>query len=222
MIFTDRREAGRALAKLLKDFADRKDVLVLGVPRGGVPVAYEVATALGVPLDIFVLRKLGVPGHEELAFGAIGSGGVRILNVDIVEKLGISEADIAAVTKEEVAELMRRERLYRGDRVPLEVQGQTVILVDDGVATGASLRAGIQAMRKLRPAAIVVATPVAPRTTCKELRQEVEELVCAQIPEPFFGVGQFYEDFSQVTDAEVIELLKHAWGTRIKTKSHAA
>jgi len=222
MIFTNRQEAGRVLAEHLEKYADREDVIVLGVPRGGVPVAFEVAAALHVPMDIFVLRKLGVPGHEELAFGAIGSGGVRVLNTDVVNKLGVSEGEIAAATKKETQELERRERLYRGNRPPLNVERYTVILIDDGIATGASLRAAIQAIRKLKPAALVVATPVAPRNTVHSLRHEVDELVCTKIPDPFYGVGQFYEDFSQVSDEEVIELLKRARHPREAARTHAA
>lgn len=210
MKFRNRQEAGRQLAERLQKYANREDVLVLGVPRGGIPVAFEVAMKLRVPLDIFVLRKLGVPGHEELAFGAIGSGGVRVLNRDVVTHLGITELEIAEVTKVEQEELERRERHYRGNRPPLDVRGQIVILVDDGIATGASLRAAIHAIRKMRPAALVVATPVAPRATCNLLRQEVDELVCAAVPEPFYEVGQFYEDFSQVSDKEVVQLLDRA------------
>jgi len=222
MIFSNRQEAGRVLAERLEKYANREDVIVLGVPRGGVPVAFEVAKMLQAPLDIFVLRKLGVPGHEELAFGAIGSGGVRVLNTDIVNKLGVSELEIAAATKEKTKELERRERLYRGNRPPLHVEGHTVILVDDGIATGASLRAAIQAIRKLKPTALVVATPVAPRTTFQSMRHEVDELVCAEIPDPFFGVGQFYEDFSQVSDEQVIELLERARRPRVVAKTNAA
>ena len=222
MIYRNREEAGRELAVRLGKYANREDVIVLGVPRGGVPVAFEVASELNVPLDIFVLRKLGVPGHEELAFGAIGSGGVRILNPDIVHKLGITELDIAAATQEEGKELERREKRYRGNRPPLHVEGLTVILVDDGIATGASSRAAIHAVRKLRPAAIVLATPVAPHRTCELLRQEVDELVCARMPEPFYGVGQFYKDFSQVSDEQVIELLERASQQLSKKKTHAA
>jgi predicted phosphoribosyltransferase len=181
-----------------------------------------VATALEVPLDIFVLRKLGVPGHEELAFGAIGSGGVRILNADVVDRLGISELEVAAVTQEETKELERRETRYRGSRPPLDVRGRTVILVDDGIATGASIRAAIHAIRKMRPAAIVVATPVAPRATCNLLRREVDELVCAESPEPFYGVGQFYQDFSAVSDEEVVALLDPAVLEKRRSKEAAA
>jgi len=222
MIFTNRQEAGRVLAGRLEKYANREDVIVLGVPRGGISVAFEVAKALQAPLDIFVLRKLGVPGHEELAFGAIGSGGVRVLNADVVNKLGVSELEIAAATKEETRELKRREHLYRGTRPPLNVQGYTVILVDDGIATGASLRAAIQAIRKLKPTALVVATPVGPSSTLHSLGHEVDELVCAEIPEPFFGVGQFYGDFSQVSDEEVIGLLERAQHPRAATKTQAA
>jgi putative phosphoribosyl transferase len=212
MIFRNRREAGQRLALRLEKYADRSDVIVLGVPRGGIPVAFEVAASLKAPLDIFVLRKLGVPGHEELALGAIGSGGVRVLNSSVIEQLGISELDIAAVTKAETEELHRRERLYRENRPPLDVRGRTVILVDDGIATGSSLLAAVHAIRQMKPAAIVVATPVAPRTTRNRLAKEVDDVVCVEMPEPFYGVGQFYADFSQVSDEEVNELLRRSWG----------
>jgi putative phosphoribosyl transferase len=210
MIFTNRTEAGQKLAGRLRKYASRKDVIVLGVPRGGVPVAFEVATALGAPLDVFVLRKLGVPGHEELAFGAIGSGGVRVLDLDIVEGLGISELDVELVTAAEREELNRREREYRGNRGPLDVSGMIAILVDDGIATGSSMRAAIRALRQMKPARIVIATPVAPASTCNRLKFDVDELVCVEMPEPFYGVGQFYADFSQVSDGEVNELLDRA------------
>jgi putative phosphoribosyl transferase len=210
MIFTNRTEAGRRLASRLKKYANREDVIVLGIPRGGVPVAFEVATALRAPLDVFVLRKLGVPGHEELAFGAIGSGGVRILDMDTVEGLGISSLDIELVTRMERKELERRERAYRGGRPSLNVKGLTAILVDDGIATGSSMRAGVRALRQLKPASVVIATPVAPASTCNRLRREVDELVCLETPEPFYGVGRFYRDFSQLSDEEVNELLDRA------------
>jgi predicted phosphoribosyltransferase len=210
MIFRNRQEAGRRLAAYLGKYANRQDVMVLGVPRGGVPIAFEVAIALNLPLDVFVLRKLGVPGHEEFAFGAIGSGGVRVLDRDVVEYLGLSNLIIEAVTRAERAELARREQTYRGGRPPLDVRGQTVILVDDGIATGASLTAGVRALRQMQPAAIVIAAPVAPQTTVNRLRREVDDVVCAEIPETFFGVGQFYADFSQVSDEEVNELLQRA------------
>jgi putative phosphoribosyl transferase len=222
MIFKNRQEAGRRLASRLGKYANREDVIVLGVPRGGVPIAFEVATTLNLPLDIFVLRKLGVPGHEELAFGAIGSGGVRVLNASVVEQLGISDLDIALVTRAEREELERRERLYRGNRPPLDVHGRTVILVDDGIATGSSLRAAIHALRQMKPAAVVIATPVAPQETCNRLRQEVDELVCVEMPEPFYGVGQFYHDFSQVSDEEVNELLDSDVGQRGEQQYHDA
>jgi putative phosphoribosyl transferase len=210
MIFRNRQEAGLKLASRLGKYANRKDVIVLGVPRGGVPVAFEVATTLNLPLDIFVLRKLGVPWHEELAFGAIGSGGVRVLNESVVEEFGISDVEIALMTRAEGEELERRERLYRGSRPPLAVLGRTIILVDDGIATGSSIRAAIQALRQMKPAAIVVATPVAPQETCNRLQHEVDELVCVEMPEPFYAIGEFYNDFSQVSDDQVNELLDSA------------
>jgi len=210
MIFTNRKEAGIELARLLTRYASRPDVIVLGVPRGGVPVAFEVAAALRAPLDIFVLRKLGVPGHEELAFGAIASRGIRILDSDVINGLGLSQLDIELVTAEEKQELQRRELTYRGGRPALDVQGFVVILVDDGIATGSSIRAAIRAIRQMNPARIVIATPVAPASTCNRLRSEVDELVCAETPEYFYGVGQFYEDFSQVSDEDVKELLDRA------------
>ena len=210
MLFTNRTEAGQELARHLSKYSNRPDVIVLGVPRGGVTVAFEVATALRVPLDVFMLRKLGVPGHEELAFGAIASRGVRVLNPYVIEGLGLSQLDIELVTSAEKQELKRRERIYRGGRHSLDVSGLTVILVDDGIATGSSIRAAIRALRQMNPARIVVATPVAPASTCNRLRSDVDELVCVEMPEPFYGVGQFYGDFSQVSDEEVIELLDRA------------
>ena len=211
MIFTNRVEAGRMLAERLKPFAHRKDVIVLGIPRGGIPVAFEIAEALGAPLDVFVARKLGVPGQEELAFGAIASGGVRVLDPEIIEATGISETDIAEVTARERIELERRERLYRGSRPPLDVGGRTAILVDDGIATGSSIRAAISALRHLKPARLIVAAPVAPAATCEQLRTEVEDLVCVDMPRSFRAIGEFYEDFSQVTDQEVTDLLRRGW-----------
>lgn len=218
MIFANRAEAGRRLAESLKKYADRDDVIVLGAPRGGVPVAFEVATRLGVPLDVFVMRKLGVPGHEELAFGAIASGGVRILNRETIEVLGLTGLDIERVTAKEKLELERREIAYRAGRPPLDVSGLIVILVDDGIATGSSMRAAIRALRQRNPAVLVVATPVAPHSTCDRLGSEVDELVCLEMPEPFYGVGQFYDDFSEVSDEEVTDLLDRAW-SRAETKS---
>jgi len=215
MIFANRTEAGRGLAQRLKKYANRDDVIVLGAPRGGVPIAFEVATALHAPLDVFVLRKLGVPGREELAFGAIASGGVRVLDRRTIEGLGITGLDIERVTQAERQELERRERAYRGGRPPLDVTGMVVILVDDGIATGSSMWAAIRALRLMKPARIVIAVPVAPPSACDLLLPEVDEFVCLEMPEPFFGVGQFYEDFSQVSDEEVKELLGSAsWQLR--------
>ena len=207
MIFQNRAEAGQRLAAHLTKYANRANTIVLGVPRGGVPVAFEVATELNLPLDVFVLRKLGVPGHEELAFGAIGSGGVRVLDPEIIKTVGLSDLVIDMVTAAERTELARRERIYRGGRAPLDVRGKTVILVDDGIATGSSLRAGVRALREMQPAAIVIAAPVAPQSTIDRLKREVDDVVCVAVPEMFYGVGQFYEDFSPTPDEEVNELL---------------
>jgi putative phosphoribosyl transferase len=215
MMFANRTEAGRSLAWRLEKYANRNDVVVLGIPRGGVPVAFEVAEALRAPLDVFLLRKLGVPGHEELAFGAIASGGVRVLDRAIIQELPISTAAVETITAKELKELKRRELAYRGDRLPLAVDGQTVIVVDDGIATGASLLAGIRALRQLRPAKIVIAVPVAPPSTCERLEYEVDELICLEMPQSFHAVGQFYKDFSQVSDEEVIELLKRNLHTAV-------
>jgi predicted phosphoribosyltransferase len=205
--FRDRHDAGRLLAAKLAPYANRSDVLVLALPRGGVPVAYEVARALGAPLDVFVVRKLGVPGQEELAMGAVATGGVRVLNPEAVRGLRIPASVIDAVTEQELQELARRERLYRGDRPPPDVRGRTVILVDDGLATGATMHAAIQALRQREPAHIVVAVPIAAPETCETLRAEVDDVVCAVTPEPFHAVGLWYEDFSQTTDEEVRDLL---------------
>jgi predicted phosphoribosyltransferase len=205
--FHDRREAGRVLAGNLTAYANRPDVRVLALPRGGVPVAYEVARTLGAPLDVFVVRKLGVPGHEELAMGAVATGGVRALNHDVVEGLRIPPSVIDAVTEREQEELARRERLYRGDRPPPDVYGKTVILVDDGLATGATMHAAVAALRQQAPARIVVAVPVGAPETCESLRAEVDGVVCAVEPESFHAVGRWYDDFSQTTDDEVRALL---------------
>jgi putative phosphoribosyl transferase len=210
VIFENRTDAGRRLARLLAEYSNRRDVIVLGIPRGGVPIAFEVATVLKAPLDVVVSRKLGVPWQEELAFGAVASGGVRILDTEIVEALGIPDSEIERITAAVKMEVERRERAYRGDRPPLEVERFTVILVDDGIATGASMRAAISALRQLKPARLVVAVPVAPVTTCNRLRREADQLVCVHMPESFLAIGQFYEDFSQVTDAEVSNLLQRA------------
>ena len=209
-LFTDRRHAGRVLASKLGYYAERPDVIVLALPRGGVPVASEVAHALGAPLDVLVVRKLGVPGHEELAMGALASGALCILHVELLAHLGISHEDIAGIIRKEKLELQRRERAYRGERPPLDVSGRTVVLVDDGLATGSSMRAAIQSLRKQGPARIVVAVPVAAPETCRDLSAEADEVVCAATPQPFCAVGLWYEDFSQTTDREVSELLAAA------------
>lgn len=209
-LFKNRIDAGRRLAARLNAYAHRTDVLVLGLPRGGVPVAFEVGQALDAPLDVFVVRKLGVPGHEELAMGAIASGGVRVLNDNVVGPLRIPNDVIEWVSARERAELERREQAYRGDRGALDVRGHTVILVDDGLATGSTLRAAIQALKKLQPARIVVAVPVAARSACLELRALVDEMVCVETPEPFGAVGLWYQDFTQTSDTEVHDLLARA------------
>lgn len=205
--FRDRREAGRLLAARLTAYANRPDVLVLALPRGGVPVAYEVARALGAPLDVFLVRKLGVPGQEELAMGAVATGGVRVINNQIVHALRIPDHMIDMVAAKEQEELARRERLYRGDRPPPDVRGRIVILVDDGLATGASMHAAITALRQHQPARIVVAVPTAAPETCEALRAQVDDVICAITPEPFYSVGLWYGDFSQTTDEEVKDLL---------------
>ncbi|HEY0799823.1 MAG TPA: phosphoribosyltransferase family protein, partial [Steroidobacteraceae bacterium] len=205
-LFRDRRDAGRQLAERLRAYANRADVIVLALPRGGVPVAYEVARALRVQLDVFVVRKLGVPGYEELAMGAVATGGVRVLN-DVVKRLGIPDFIVDTVAAEERQELARRERLYRGGRPPPDVRGRTVILVDDGLATGATMLAAIQALRQQQPGRMVVAVPTASPDTCEQMRKEVDDVVCAMTPEPFHAVGQWYHDFSQTTDEEVRALL---------------
>src|SRR5918999_115065 len=210
MLFRDRTDAGKRLATQLADYADRADVLVLALPRGGVPVAFEVAEALRAPLDIFLVRKLGVPGHEELAMGAIATGGVRVLNEDVVDNLRIPGEVVDAVAADELRELERRERAYRGDRPAPDVRGKTVILVDDGLATGSTMRAAAAALRQQQPARIVVAVPVSAPQTCDEYKMGVDEIICAVTPEPFQAVGLWYEDFSQTTDEEVRELLARA------------
>ena len=209
-LFRDRRDAGRKLAQKLTAYAGRTDIIVLALPRGGVPVAYEVALALHAPMDIFIVRKLGLPGHEELAVGAIASGSARVLNEEIIGYLNISEAVIDAIAQRELQELERRERAYRGDRPPLHVEGRTIILIDDGLATGASMRAAIAGLRAQNPAHIVVAVPTAAPETCEALEPEVDQMICATTPEPFYGVSRWYEDFSQTTDEEVKMLLEEA------------
>jgi predicted phosphoribosyltransferase len=206
MLFRDRREAGRVVGERLAALAGRPDVVVLGLPRGGVPVAWEVARRLGAPLDVFVVRKLGFPGHEELAMGAIASGGVRVLNPEVMA-YGVSREDIDRVTAVEELELERRERLFRGDRRAIPVAGRTVILVDDGLATGSTMRAAVRALRRKDARRIVVAVPVAAASTCAEMEEEADEVVCAATPEPFRAVGLWYDDFTQTTDDEVRELL---------------
>lgn len=206
-LFRDRREAGRALARRLASYAGRADVIVLALPRGGVPVASEIARALDVALDVFLVRKLGVPGHEELAMGAIASGGARVLDSEVVKVYRVSDEEIARVAAAESRELVRREHAYRGDRPPLDFSGRTVILVDDGLATGSSMRAGLAALRRLSPARIVIAVPVAPRSTLSALAGLADETVCLATPEPFHAVGMFYDDFGQVGDKEVRDAL---------------
>jgi putative phosphoribosyl transferase len=209
-LFQDRVTAGKFLATKLTEYTNRRDVLVLALPRGGVPIGFEVAQALHVPLDVFIVRKLGVPGHEELAMGAIATGGVRVLNQDVVQALHIPSYVIDRVAVAELRELARREREYRDDRPPPDVRDQTVVLVDDGLATGSTMRAAVQALRRQHPARIVVAVPTAAPETCDEFRSEVDQIVCAVTPEPFYGVGAWYQDFAQTTDEEVHDLLRRA------------
>ncbi len=210
MRFRDRDEAGELLGRdLARRLATRDDVVVLALPRGGVPVGYAVARALGAPLDVFIVRKLGVPGHEELAMGAIASGGVRVLNQDVLNYLPVSQKMIDAVAAREQQELERREREYRGARPPLDVKGKSVIVVDDGLATGSTMRAAVAALRKMEPKRIIVAVPVAAESTCNDFRAEGigDDVVCLRTPEPFQAVGLWYSDFAQTTDEEVHELL---------------
>ena len=206
--FTDRRDAGRVLASRLATYAGRDDVTVLALPRGGVPVAHEVASALGVPMDVFLVRKLGTPGHRELAMGAIASGGVRVLNPDVVQWYGISEPAIERIVREEQEELSRRERAYRGDRPAPDLANRIVILIDDGLATGSTMRAAAQAVRAQNPARVVIAVPVGAPQTCGELGAVADEVICALTPEPFSAVGQWYVNFAQTDDDEVRELLQ--------------
>ena len=208
--FRDRKDAGRVLAARLQAYANRPDVVVLALPRGGVPVAFEVARALNAPLDVFLVRKLGTPGQAELAMGAIATGGVRVLNPSVVDYLRIPAHVIDRIAAEEQEELERRERAYRDDRSPIEVRDRTVILVDDGLATGSTMRAAVQALKQQKPARIIVAVPVAPPSTCDQLRAEVDEVVCPLSPEPFDGVGRWYESFRQTSDAEVRWLVEEA------------
>ena len=210
MIFEDRTDAGRVLAASLGEYSGRADVLVLALPRGGVPVGYEVARELAVPLDVFVVRKLGVPGQEELAMGAIASGGVRVLNREVVDALAIPTATIDAIARREQIEVTRRETQYRGSRPPVNVRGKIVILVDDGLATGSTMRAAGEALRRMEPAKIVIAVPVAAAATCNSLRGVADEVICTQKPEPFFAVGQWYQNFEQITDGEVRHWLEQS------------
>ncbi|MFQ4141831.1 phosphoribosyltransferase [Chlorogloeopsis sp. ULAP02] len=205
--FHDRAEAGKILARRLAAYANRPDVLVVALPRGGVPVAFEVAEALHAPLDICIVRKLGVPHHKELAMGAIAAGGIRVLNYDVISWFGISSKTIDEVAAKELRELQRRDHVYRGEHPPLDVRNRIVILIDDGIATGSTIRAAIAILQQQQPQRIVVAVPVAPLATCQELRAEVEEVVCLLTPEPLYAIGLWYENFSQTTDDEVRELL---------------
>jgi putative phosphoribosyl transferase len=210
MLFKDRKEAGIHLARQLQEYHRRSDAIVLALPRGGVPVAYEIATRLELPLDVFIVRKLGVPGQEELAMGAISSGGIRVLNEDIIRQLNISEQAIAAAAAQEQRELERRETLYRHNQPILNVTGKTVILIDDGLATGATMRAAAVSLRAMKAKEVIVAVPVAALSTCNDFQQFVDRIICAKTPEPFYGVGLWYEDFHQNTDQEVIEMLQKA------------
>ena len=221
MLFRDRREAGRQLAAKLAAYAGRPDLLVLALPRGGVPVAFEVARALDAPLDVFLVRKLGLPGHEEVAMGAIATGGVRVLNEEMVRRLRIPGRIIDEVAAEEQQELERRERSYRGERPAPDVRDRTVILVDDGLATGSTMRAAVAALRQQGPARIVVAVPVGAPETCAEFQDEADESICARTPEPFCAVGLWYGDFSQTTDEEVHDLLQEAAGRAVPASREA-
>lgn len=208
--FRDRAEAGRILARHLQHYGDRTDVVVLALPRGGVPVAHEVAHALSSPLDVFLVRKLGVPGQEELAMGAIASGGTRVLNDEVIAELGIPESIVEEASRRQQEELQRQEQLYRGNRPPIDGRGKTVILIDDGLATGSTMRAAVRALRQEHPARIVVAVPTGAASTCEQLRQEVDEVVCVIMPEVFYAVGLWYQDFSQTTDEQVRDLLSRS------------
>ena len=206
--FHNRVDAGQLLGRAVDErLRERTNLIVLALPRGGVPVGYEVARALRVPLDVFIVRKLGVPGHEELAMGAIASGGVRVLNDDVLRHLPVSKNAIEAVAEREQLELERRERLYRGSKPPLDVSGRTVVVVDDGLATGSTMRAAVRALRQMHAETIIVAVPVAAREACEDLRREVDDVICLRMPEPFEAVGLWYEDFTQTTDEEVHALL---------------
>jgi predicted phosphoribosyltransferase len=213
--FRDRAEAGRLLAERLGTYAGRPDVVVLALPRGGVPVAFEVARGLDAPLDVFVVRKLGVPGHEELAMGAVATGGARVLNDEVVQRLGISRETIEAVAERERAEIDRRERLYRGDRPPVDVRGRTSIVVDDGLATGATMRAAVAAVRQREPERVVVAVPTGSPDACRDLAREADDVLCLVAPDPFLAVGFWYSDFAQTSDDEVRDVLERAERVRM-------
>ena len=210
MLFRNRTEAGQQLASKLRNYANQPDAIVLGLPRGGIPVAYEVAKALNLPLDVFLVRKLGAPSHEELAMGAIASGGARVLNDEVVKSLRISEAAIEEEAQKETRELDRREAAYRGDRPPIDVSDRTVILVDDGLATGSTMHAAAIALREQNPKQIIAAVPVSAPETCQEYKVEVDEIICAETPRPFYAVGLWYDQFPQTTDDEVRDLLQKA------------
>ena len=207
-LFRNRRDAGQRLARRLVPIADRQGLVVLALPRGGVPVAAEIATVLGVPFDVFVVRKLGAPGHEELAMGAVASGGVRVLNPDVIQPLGITLSEIDRVAERELQEVDRREREYRGGRALPSLRGATVVLVDDGIATGSTMLAAVEAVRMLRPASVLVAAPVVTRDAIRMLNRAADATIYLAAPEPFYGVAAWYSDFEQVTDDEVRDLLK--------------
>lgn len=209
-MFKDRRDAGQKLARELSEYANQEDVIVLGLPRGGVPVAFEVAKALKAPLDVFVVRKLGAPGNPELAMGAIASGGVRVMNEGLVDRLAISDASIEEAVGKEREKLQRREEIYRGARPETELGGKTVILIDDGLATGATMRAAVSALREHNPEKIIVAVPAGPPETCAEFEEIVDESICLKTPRPFLGVGGAYRDFSQTTNEQVRDFLERA------------
>lgn len=215
MVFKDRSEAGRRLAAALARYANRPDVIVLALPRGGVPVAFPVAEALHAPLDILIVRKLGLPGHEELAMGAIATGGVQLLNPEIARQFGVTREQLQAAISRERAELERRERAYRGDLPWPDLRGKTVILVDDGLATGASMRAAVLAVKQQQPASLVVAVPVASVETCDMLRDEVDDVICLETPQPFYAVGLWYQEFGQTSDEEVRALMRRARETLV-------
>lgn len=215
-LFENRVDAGKKLAKELSEYANRPDVLILALPRGGVPVAFEVAKELNLDIDIFLVRKLGVPGNEELAMGAIASEDIRVLNEDIISSFQIPDRVVATVAANELRELQRRERAYRGDRPKPDINGKTVILIDDGLATGATMRAAVEALKIKNPAKIVVAVPTAAADTCMFFKERVDEIICVATPEPFYGVGAWYGDFSQTTDEEVCKLLDEASSFRTK------